>query len=264
MDIATEISTDIAPPASAPANAEVAAFLAAARGVPPDRLTACAGWTAHDLLAHVVAGGVEMLRLVGARLAGEPVPPTAAFAEREPAARALDHETLLALLEGGDLLGQLDRLGDGATVSFTGWAMDASALRLHIRSELAIHRWDLVGSDDESAALLGAPELTEHAVRALSSFEVIAERISARAARSPRRPTTFRLRSDGRADVVVGVDGDRCSIRLASPADGPSLTIDPAGRLLMLWGRRPPLDRHPAVVDANSDDLATMERWLYA
>ncbi|MFN8024394.1 MAG: maleylpyruvate isomerase family mycothiol-dependent enzyme [Acidimicrobiales bacterium] len=241
---------------------EAIAFRDAARAVAPDRPTACAGWTALDLVAHVVAGGVEIARLVSARLAGRPVPPTQSFAEREPAARSLGHDVLLSFLDGAGVVDLIGQLPLGEVVPFTGWAMDREALATHVRSELALHRWDLVGSDDLGVELLEAPELTVHAVRALESFDEIGERSAARP-----RPTVgeraIRLRSDDRPDVVLTIGPTGSSVALAEPTDGPAVSTDPAARLLMLWGRRPSAARHVVEYGLDDETRRVAEAWLF-
>ena len=47
---------------------EAVAFAQILVATPPDRVTACNGWTAHELLAHMVAGGIEIATIVGAFL----------------------------------------------------------------------------------------------------------------------------------------------------------------------------------------------------
>lgn len=239
------------------------AFASAATAAPSERPTACPGWSAHDLLAHVVAGGAEIARLVSERLAGGPASPTTPFAEREPAARALPYDVLLELLSGGGLVDLLMRLDADDRVPFTGWHMDAESLMRHVRSELAIHRWDLVGSDDESCALLSERALTEHAIRALQSFGSISERAASRSRRAGVDRMAVRLRASGEPDVVIECDAGAADLRFERDADGPGFTTDPAARLLMLWGRRPPRRHHVVEADLDEPERRAAERWLY-
>ena len=146
---------------------EIEAFLAALAYVDPEDATRCDSWTAHDLLAHVVAGGEELHRLVSAALAGDPALPTRGFAERErPFVAMADDELRHRLTAGGlGLLVALDELhlrDPSATVAFTGAELTAMQIHTHLRSELAIHRWDLVGDDAVGAQLLEQPDLLEH------------------------------------------------------------------------------------------------------
>ncbi|HEY1827527.1 MAG TPA: maleylpyruvate isomerase N-terminal domain-containing protein [Acidimicrobiales bacterium] len=159
-----------------PASRELEAFLRALSSVGPDAPTACDGWSAHELVAHLAAGSKEMARLVDARLAlgpGADLGPTREFEEREAPFRAMTDGRLrrqfvvegLALTRG---VLRLRRLNPRATVAFTGWPMTADDLIRHGRSELILHRWDLVGSDDVSRCLLDDPALAAHAEEALA------------------------------------------------------------------------------------------------
>ena len=165
---------------------EATALLLALEATPPHAPTACADWTAHDLVAHLAAGAAEMAALIEATLAGQPERPTAGFEERErpsppwtsvgPAQRLfVEALRLNAAVEA------LDRAGDGCTVAFAGRRLDPAALSLHGRSEAALHRWDLVGDDEVGRELLGQAELTAHALTVLNAMEV-AEGVTTRAA----------------------------------------------------------------------------------
>jgi AraC-like DNA-binding protein len=118
---------------------EAEAFVAAVQRTPADAVTMAAGWTAHDVLAHAVAGGAALARLLDAHLKGELAPPTQTFAQREPAFRALSYEQLTGLLAAGGLKQSLDEMATrntGAALDFTGWTMGATDLATHVRSEL--------------------------------------------------------------------------------------------------------------------------------
>ena len=158
--------------------AEITAFLDSLSHVDPDAPTFCAGWTAHDLLAHLVAGGVEIRRLVAAKLAGRPVPSTRPFTEREAPFVALPDDELRDLMGRPGLLLALDELhacDPSATVTFTGAELTATQLMTHVRSELAVHRWDLIGDDDVGRALLAQPDLLEHGRFVLGQMLSLAE-----------------------------------------------------------------------------------------
>jgi uncharacterized protein (TIGR03083 family) len=156
---------------------EITAFLTALDRTAPDAPTRCADWTAHDLLAHIVAGTEEMLRLTELASAGEPSSATRAFEERERPWRAVpDAELRLAFLDvGARFLAALETASPDLLVAFTGWSMTADDLRRHGRSELAIHRWDLVGDDTTSAQLLSQPDLIEHSRTTLLSMPGLLE-----------------------------------------------------------------------------------------
>lgn len=101
-------STAPAPPS--PALAERARLLALLRQVGPDAPTLCAGWTAHDLAAHLVARERQPLAAPGLV-----VPLLHRVTERfERAARARPYDDLLAVLRDGPPRLSLARLGDVA------------------------------------------------------------------------------------------------------------------------------------------------------
>jgi uncharacterized protein (TIGR03083 family) len=156
---------------------EITAFLTALDRTDPDAPTRCAEWSAHDLLAHLVAGTEEMLQLTELAIADEPSSATRPFEERERPWRAVpDPELRLAFLDvGARFLAALDTASQGLLVPFTGWSMTTDDLRRHGRTELAIHRWDLVGDDATSAQLLSQPDLIEHSRTTLRSMPALFE-----------------------------------------------------------------------------------------
>src|SRR5690349_11831744 len=118
---------------------EAQAFLSTLDGTRANQVTACRGWTVHELVAHCAAGPAERARVIEAVLAGQPNPPTRGFAEREIPFRSLSHLELRSRLvhelqrfatANGHLPGQSD-----PTVTFTGWRMTAAELDTHGRSE---------------------------------------------------------------------------------------------------------------------------------
>jgi uncharacterized protein (TIGR03083 family) len=153
-----------------PASCELEAFLRVLGATAPDAPTACEGWSAHELVAHLAAGSKEMARLVNRRLElgpGADIGPTIPFEEREPPCRALSDRVLRRMFvrEGlalTDAILRLQKAGPGATVTFTGSDMTVDEMVRHGRSELVLHRWDLVGSDATSRQLLDDPQLLEH------------------------------------------------------------------------------------------------------
>ncbi len=223
---------------------ETNAFFAALLSRKPDEPTACDGWRVRDLVAHIVAGAKEESELIENSLGGGAPRPTRPFAEREAAYRAMPYPDLLNELadQGARLSTAIEALiGTGGVVEFTGALVTGDELRTHGRSELVLHRWDLVGDDEIGRGLLAQPELTVHAVRVLTQMSSLQESVAARAARLTDVPAdfAFRLRSPGCDDVVVGV-APTPSLKLASPADGvPVVRLSAGDRLLVLWGRRP-------------------------
>ena len=223
---------------------EATAFLATLAVTAPDAPTACAGWSAHSLVAHLAAGAAEMASLTEETLCGRPARATAAFEQREAPFAALDDDTLRGRLVTEAL--RLDAAAaaleqSGARVRFAGAMLDAAALRLHGRSEAAVHRWDLAGHDDVSRELLAQPALTAHAVETLNAMVAgSSEDVSARARRAG--PGRFRatFATPGAPDVVLTVDDGGGRLSLVDPAPRPTARADAATRLLALWGRRPP------------------------
>lgn len=201
-------------------------------------MTACFGWTAHELTAHLAAGAAEMALTLEAYSEGRPVPPTRGFEEREaPYRRIEDAELRLSLLAAFERetasLEAVLAAEPSAVVPWTGRDVPVAAFVTHAGSELALHRWDLVGDDPTSVQLLSQPEFTAHAVFALGRVL---------AARGALLPADLRivLRSAGAPDVLLV--GDEAGTRLEFAHDGDHdapIAADADARLLLLWGRRP-------------------------
>jgi uncharacterized protein (TIGR03083 family) len=175
--------------------------------VDPDAATACAGWSVHELVAHLAAGSAEIADLVELELAEGRTRQTRDFEEREAPYRALSPKKLrraffAEALRATVAVERLAAADDGRRqVMFTGVALDAPTLILHIESELVLHRWDIVGSDATSIAALSDPRLTEHALTTVAAMQ----------------PNVF------------------------APGGPVTNVVDcpPAERTLLLWGRRP-------------------------
>ncbi len=219
---------------------ETAEFLTALLSRGPDEPTACPKWRVRDLVAHMAAGAQEESDLIEAALDGQAARPTRTFEEREAAYRALAYEDLLSALarEGSRLSGAIDRLeATGGRVAFTGMTLDAAAFRTHTRSELALHRWDLIGDDEVGDELLAQPDLTAHTAAVLTQMSGLQESIARRAAGVAGLPETFALRSPGHHDVLIRTrPGPAIEITHAEP-DVPVIRCDASTRLLVLWGR---------------------------
>jgi hypothetical protein len=224
------------------------AILAALQELPADAPTACVGWDAHDIAAHLAAGAKEVADLIEEQLASRPERATRGFEERERPFRALAHEELLERLVAENVrkvrayeaLAELE----GRTVPFTGTRMTLDELTTHSRSEAALHRWDLVGDDDVSDELLADPLLTAHAVKILDRMHLLDESANAmgeRAALVSEHTMRVVLRAPQQPDVVFD-DSRACGrfeLEEHAPADADVVvTMDPAQRLLALWGRR--------------------------
>jgi Mycothiol maleylpyruvate isomerase N-terminal domain len=226
----------------------VGAFFETLLGLPSDAPTACAGWTAHELTAHIAAGAAEEADLVEAHLAGAGHGRTRDMNEREAPYRALpDHELRARLVEQGlrltSLIERLALVSEVETVVFTGRPMNASDFGAHSKSECALHRWDLVGSDSVSMELLADPALTVHATHVLTEMPTLRESIGRRIAARAGGNASHRvvLRSLPADDVVVSSSpGGATTLALEPPTDEPAtLDLHAADRLLVLWGRRP-------------------------
>jgi hypothetical protein len=103
-----------------------------------------------------------------------------------------------------------------------------------MRSEDAVHRWDLVGDDETSTALLGQQELLNHAVKFIGA--PLCQRGLRHGAGD--QPLTVTVRTEGQDDLKVTM-GEGAAQLAVVPAEG-SATIyaDAAARLLLLWGRK--------------------------
>lgn len=224
------------------AGREITAFLEALESTPPNAVTACRGWTAHEVIAHLASGADAFAGQVEAFLEGRPVPEFGAWQVREPPYRAMDDATLRRRLETSErrmtqafaaMLADDPDARDDAV----GWGLPVAELVKHMRQEYAVHRWDLIGDDDLGMQLLGQQDLLVHSVQLLGD-----SLLAVGLARDPEpaEPLTARLRCAGEPDLVLEVDGGRGTLALSDPVDAPDvIQTDPAARLIVLWGRRP-------------------------
>jgi hypothetical protein len=230
---------------SSPIPFETQALVAALEEVGPRAPTACTGWTAHELVAHMAAGAKENADLIEDKLAGRPRRATRGFAEREAPFVALDDGPLRKALatQGARKRAAVDALADtdDPVFEFTGRDFSVTQTVTHTRSEAALHRWDLVGDDDISDLLLAQPELTAHAVEILNTLPMLHE---APGCRSDHAGITgdlrIVLRSPGTDDITYARTprGSRFVIEDGPAAGDALVTTDAANRLLALWGRR--------------------------
>lgn len=221
---------------------EAEAFLDARQHFAAEAVSACEGWTAHEVTAHLAAAAAEVTRHLEPYLDGSPVPATRSFEEREAPYRAMTNTELLRRLEAEEhraqvVIGQVLDREPNAAIPWTGRQMVVAKFVPHLRNEFAIHRWDIVGDDDTSTKLLSQPELTEHAVGVLGQ-------ILLRRGRSrdpvPNEDFHLRLRAPGTPDVRVIVESGLATLQLpGTRADEPCVELDPAARTLLIWGRRP-------------------------
>ena len=223
-------------------SAEATAFLTTVDRTAPDAISACEGWTTHEVAAHVTGIAVEVLRHLEPYLQGDPVPATRSFETREAPLQALDHTELLRRLEAEEarmrqtVADVLTREPD-AVIPWTGRQMAVAKFVPHLRNEHVLHRWDLAGDDELSSQLLGDDELVGHSVEELGRILLAAGR-----QHDPEPDTDFRarLRSDGHRDLRVLVDAGAATLEWADDdRDEPWVDIDAAARHVFIWGRRP-------------------------
>ncbi|MBO1756853.1 maleylpyruvate isomerase N-terminal domain-containing protein [Allobranchiibius sp. CTAmp26] len=223
-------------------SAEADAFLATIDATDPSAVSACEGWTTHEIAAHVAGIAVEVVRHLQPYLQGDPVPQTRSFEEREAPLQAMTHAQLLSRLdreEGrmravvGDVL---DREPD-AMIPWTGRQMAVAKFVPHLRNEHALHRWDVAGDDDVSRGLLGQPDLVEHSVGELGQVLLVAGRTHDP---DPDDDFAVRLRSPGQRDLrVVISSGEARLVWAEDDLDEPAVDIDHGARHVFIWGRRP-------------------------
>jgi Mycothiol maleylpyruvate isomerase N-terminal domain len=220
---------------------EAEAFLDARQHTAPEVLSACEGWTAHEVTAHLAATCAEVTRHLRPYLQGEQVPVTRSFEEREPPYRALNDAKLLTRLEAEEAgmrayIAQVLAVEPEAVIPWTGRRMAVAKFVPHLRNEFAIHRWDFVGDDETSTRLLAQPELTDHAVAVLG--EILLRR-GRQHDPAPGEDFHVRLRA-GEDDLRVVVQAGQARLQhVDGQADEPYIELDTAARTLFIWGRRP-------------------------
>lgn len=221
---------------------EARTFLEARQHTDPEVVSACEGWTAHDVTAHLTGIAVEVSRHLSPYLAGEPIPKTRSFEEREAPLQAMADAELRQRLEVEEeqmrlLIDQVLATEPNAIITWTGRQMAVAKFGPHMRNEFAIHRWDIVGDDDTSVELLSQHDLTEHAVSVLGEMLI---RRGRQHDPTPEEDLVVRLRSGTATDVRLVVRGGHARLELADArSDEPWVELDPAARTLVIWGRRP-------------------------
>jgi hypothetical protein len=217
---------------------EIDAFLEALPGVPPRGLTACDGWTAHEVVAHLVSGVELLAEQARAHLDGTAAPVVDDWAARDLPYQAMDDRLLRRRLETGErdmtqLLEPLVAADPAAVVPGLGWGMPVGEIVLHMRQEFAVHRWDLTGDDAGTDEILARPELLGHSVRMLQ------ESLLATGLAGETGDISARIRCPRQPDLLVEVRDGKGTLALVDPDESPAVETDPAARLLLLWGRRP-------------------------
>jgi uncharacterized protein (TIGR03083 family) len=221
---------------------EAEEFLATVEVTAPQAVSACDGWTTREIAAHVTGIAVEVNRHLEPYLAGDEVPATRSFEERETPLRQLDHAALLALLDTEEQ--RMRRLVDdvlardpSAIIPWTGRKMAVEKFIPHLRNEHALHRWDLAGDDDISHQLIGNIDLVDHSVGELGRILLVAGKDH-----DAHLDSDFhvRLRTTGQPDLRVIVEnGDATLAWALTQADEPTVEVEAAARHLLIWGRRP-------------------------
>jgi uncharacterized protein (TIGR03083 family) len=221
---------------------EAVAFLDTLDSVPPQAVSACRGWTTHDVVAHLTSGAEALANQIDAKLTGRPVPPFGSWEDREPPYRALDDRVLR------DRFVRAEQRMSAAFESMLAQSTDAQhddvgfgfpvrELVTHMRQEFAIHRWDLIGDDDLGDALMGQQELLSHSVRMLQA-PLLERGVTLDPA--PRSTLDVRISGGDADDLRLEVREGRATLSLEPHIDGEvSIEADAAARLLLLWGRRP-------------------------
>jgi hypothetical protein len=223
-------------------SSEAEAFLTTIGATAPAVVSACDGWTTHEIAAHVAGIAVEVSRHLEPYLQGDPVPPTRSFEEREAPLQATGHQALLSRLDAeeermrrlvGDVLGR----EPDAVIPWTGRQMAVAKFIPHLRNEHALHRWDIAGDDATSRRLLGHLDLVSHSVGELGRILLAAGR---RRDPDPDADFRVRLRAEGQPDLRVVVENGDATLAWADDgADEPWVELDDAARQLFIWGRRP-------------------------
>jgi hypothetical protein len=217
-------------------------FLETIAGTDPGSITSCDGWTAHEIAAHVTGIAVEVNRHLDPFLQGDPVPRTRTFEEREAPLQAMNHAELLLRLVAEeermrDLTADVLAVDPDSVIPWTGRRMAVAKFIPHLRNEHALHRWDVVGDDEEGSTLLGQADLTEHSVEVLGQILLVAGR-----SRDPSPDADFYacLHSEGEKDLFVLVRGGEAALSWDGvDSDGRRVVCDPAARHLFIWGRYP-------------------------
>jgi hypothetical protein len=221
---------------------EAVAFISTVDQAAPRAVSACDGWTTHEIAAHVTGIAVEVTRHLEPHLQGDPVPKTRSFEEREAPLQAMGHAALLQRLDTEEtrMRSLVDAVLDrepGAVIPWTGRHMAVAKFIPHLRNEHALHRWDIAGDDDTSAELLGDMDLVGHSVGELGAILLVAGR-----KHDPDPDSGFhvRLRAPGQPDLRVLVDEGRATLAWAQDGtDEPAVDMDAGARQLFIWGRRP-------------------------
>jgi hypothetical protein len=221
---------------------EADAFIDTINATPPAAVSACDGWTTHEIAAHVAGIAVEVIRHLEPYLQGDRVPQTRSFEEREAPLREIDHSALLRRLDAEEqrmraVVGDVLEREPQAVIPWTGRHMAVAKFIPHLRNEHALHRWDIAGDDEISDSLLGSADLVEHSVGELGQILLVA---GAKHDPDPDVDFGLRLVTPGQRALRVVVNHGQASLEWADgDIDEPGLDLDAGARHLLIWGRRP-------------------------
>lgn len=231
----------------------VEAFLTSLQSLPSDAPTACAGWTAHEVAAHLAAGIEEVAELIEDTVNEAPSRPTRGFEEREAPYRAMDdadvRDALVKIIERATtaLAAQDEKR---VSVAFFDRSWTAEEFGLHTGNEFAMHRWDIIGDDELGDTFMTPPHAVASALKTLNTLTVLEEAPTARAARAGLTDARIVLRCPDQPDIAFVVDpAGAAHLEMADgePSTGDVVvSTDTVNRLLTLWGRRS--SRRPVTV----------------
>jgi hypothetical protein len=220
-------------------------FLSTLNCLPADAPTACEGWTAHELAAHLAAGIEEVAELIEDTVNDVPSRTTRGFEEREAPYRKMDNpevrEALAKIVDrAGVALEALEAKGDAVLFFERNWS--AGEMQVHAANEFAMHRWDLIGDDELTDDFLSPLCVTESAIKTLNTLKVLKEGPTFRAERAGLTNIRVVLRCPDQPDVALDVSPTGVAALELSPGEpfhGDVLVeTDAANRVLTLWGRR--------------------------
>lgn len=221
-------------------SAAFADLVATIRRVDLDAPTACEGWTVRELLAHLAAGSEEIAELGSQALAGQPVRPTRGFGPREAPYRTMGAGSLrrafvVQSMRATNVLTALRRRR--LDVPFTGAELSARSLAAHGAAELAIHHWDITGTTPRLRTALSERWMVDHVVDVVAHMRPAVMPYQLRSRRHSDPPVLLRASAEGHHDLLLH-GGE---LRRVAGADASThvVTLDPAARLLVVWGREP-------------------------
>jgi uncharacterized protein (TIGR03083 family) len=241
---------------------EAEAVLATLDAVAPDALTSCPGWTVHHIAWHLTGNYNEVRRHAEAALRGDPLRRSRGFEEREPQLGSLSYAALCQRLEREEVatratLDELVARDPDAIIDWANRRVHVTGFATHLRSEDAVHRWDIAGDDDTSNELLSQDELMRHAL-AFIGAPIYRRGLQAGAA---DHTWSAHVRVEGSDDLAIDVRDGEPSVTLAPPSGDPTVVTDRAARLLLFWGRKAqPFDRLRAIRDAPPEVGAAVEQ----